>query len=253
MDYKKIWKENKMIVIMVLVVVIGVVAGYYFGIESRRVRYGNENGQNYMMDRDDKDNYGGRNGSDDGYQRGGRGQMDGGMMEDGMDPYENGGGEGMRNGGIDRGNCLGDDCLLVEDLDYPAGELSNDAKNALDEAIADEYKARATYEAVMEKFGTVRPFSMIIGAEEQHIASLKTIYDKYGLDAPTDTATPLLSGVTTLQQACQAGVDAEIANADLYKSQLLPAVSDYEDIKAVFTNLMNASQEKHLPAFERCN
>jgi len=56
-----------------------------------------------------------------------------------------------------------------------------------------------------------------------------------------------------LQEACQIGVDAEIANAALYRDELLPAVTAYEDITLVFENLMNASQQKHLPAFEKCN
>jgi len=152
-----------------------------------------------------------------------------------------------------RGNCLADDCLLVDDLEYPAGELSVDAKKALDEAINDEYKALSTYETVIAKFGAVRPFSMIKGAEEQHIASLKAVYDKYGLTVPENTWANQVTTPTSLQEACQVGVDAEIANAKLYKDQLLPMVKDYDDIVSVFTNLMNASEQKHLPAFERCN
>ena len=155
--------------------------------------------------------------------------------------------------GINKGNCLADDCLAVQDLNYPAGTLPAEVKMALDEAIADEYKALSVYHAVIAKFGQVRPFSMIKGAEEQHIASLKSIYDKYGITVPSNNWTKKVTAPQTLQQACQTGVDAEIANADLYKSKLLPAVKDYQDITLVFTNLMNASQEKHLPAFERCN
>lgn len=151
-----------------------------------------------------------------------------------------------------RNNCLADDCLLVDDLEYPAGQLPTSVQQALDEAINDEYKALSTYQAVITKFGTVRPFSMIKGAEEQHIASLKAIYDKYGLEAPTNTYS-VDDLPETLQQSCQIGVDAEIANAALYKEELLPAVIDYQDITAVFTSLMNASLQKHLPAFEKCN
>jgi hypothetical protein len=151
-----------------------------------------------------------------------------------------------------RANCLADDCLLVEDLEYPAGELSEAVQEALDEAIQDEYKALAVYETVIAKFGMVRPFSMIKGAEEQHIASLKAIYDKYGLDAPTNKMSDF-TAPATLQEACQIGVDAEIANAALYEDHLLPVVSEYEDIILVFENLMNASQQKHLPSFDRCN
>jgi hypothetical protein len=151
-----------------------------------------------------------------------------------------------------RENCLADDCLLVDGLEYPVGELSDEVQRALDEAINDEYKALSTYKAIIDKFGTVRPFSMIKGAEEQHIASLKAIYDKYGLDVPENNWNNL-SVPETLKEACQIGVEAEIANAALYKKELLPAAKDHEDIILVFTNLMNASEQKHLPAFNRCN
>ena len=157
-----------------------------------------------------------------------------------------------QNGQPDKGNCLADDCLLVDNLEYPVRELSAEAQQALDEAINDEYKALSTYEAVIAKLGTVRPFSMIKGAEEQHIASLKAIYDKYGLVVPKNTWSSKVSAPATLQEACQIGVDAETANAVLYKDKLLPKVDGYEDIIAVFTNLMNASEQMHLPAFEKC-
>jgi len=154
---------------------------------------------------------------------------------------------------INKANCLADDCLAVNDLEYPAGNLSGDVKTALLEAINDEYKAHALYEKTIAKLGLVRPFSMIIRAEEQHISSLKSLFDKYGLEIPADDWAGKVSAENTLQQACRAGVDAEIANAKLYKDKLLPMAEGYEDIQAVFTNLMNASQEKHLVAFERCN
>ncbi len=150
-------------------------------------------------------------------------------------------------------NCLADDCLAVENLEYPVDGLSDAAKQALNEAIEDEYHALSFYEVVISKFGSVRPFSMIKGAEQQHIAALKAIFDKYGLQVPENTWPERLSAPVSLQQACQAGVDAEIANAQLYKEKLLPAVMPYDDITSVFTTLMNASEQKHLPAFERCN
>jgi len=158
-----------------------------------------------------------------------------------------------QNGQPNRGNCLADDCLLVEDLEYPAGELTETVQVALDGAINDEYKALSTYEAVITKFGAVRPFSMIKSAEEQHIASLRAIYDKYGLTVPANTWGSKVSAPETLKEACQVGVEAEIANAELYRKELIPAVSGYEDIAAVFENLMSASEDKHLPAFEKCN
>jgi hypothetical protein len=166
----------------------------------------------------------------------------------------NGGNNQNGVGNINKGNCSSDECLAVSNFDYPVAGLSEEAKVALGKAIDDEFKAHAVYQNVINKFGMVRPFSMIIRAEEQHISSLKSLFDKYGLQIPEDV---WISGKilipTTLQQACQTGVDAEIANAKLYKDELLPSVTDYVDITGVFTSLMNASEQKHLVAFEKCN
>lgn len=151
-----------------------------------------------------------------------------------------------------RDNCLADDCLMVADLEYPADELPAEVIEALDAAIDDEYKALSTYLAVIDEFGAVRPFSMIKGAEESHIASLKAVYDKYGLEAPENEYLGNIAPPSTLANSCALGVEAEIANAALYRDQLLPAVTVYPDITAVFNNLMSASENKHLPSFERC-
>lgn len=153
---------------------------------------------------------------------------------------------------MNRNNCLSDDCLLVNDLEYPVGELTPEVKDALNRAIEDEYKAMSTYQKIIEKFGMIRPFSMVENAEEQHIASLKGIFDKYGITVPANNWVNKITIPTTLTQACQTGVEAETANIKLYKEELLPLVKDYEDITIIFTNLMEASEQKHLPAFQRC-
>lgn len=174
----------------------------------------------------------------------GRGQGGGrGMMGDGS-----GGGKGAN-----RENCVADDCLAVEGLEYPVGELSSEAKEALIMALDDEYKAVATYDATIGVLGEVRPFSMIRRAEEQHISSLKALFDKYGVTVPQNTHIGTVTSPSTLQAACQAGVDAEKANVSLYRGMLLPRVTSYPDLTQVFTRLMEASENRHLPAFERCN
>jgi hypothetical protein len=162
-------------------------------------------------------------------------------------------GAGNQNGPNDtKGSCNADSCLAINDLEYPVGDLSEEAKTALEKALDDEYKAYATYDVVIEKFGNVRPFIMIIRAEEQHISSLKGLFDKYGLLIPENPYLDEIDAPETLTDACSTGVEAEIENAELYRKDLLPNVVEYEDITLVFNNLMNASQEKHLPAFERC-
>lgn len=148
--------------------------------------------------------------------------------------------------------CIADECLSVDGLEYPVATLSDGAKEALAAALEDEYKAFATYQSVMEKFGAIRPFVMISRAEEQHIAALKALHDKYGIAVPENSYLGKVSSPESVSAACQTGIDAEIANAALYDDRLLPVVSTYPDIVRVFTNLRNASEDRHLPAFERC-
>jgi len=153
---------------------------------------------------------------------------------------------------ITRSNCISDQCLSVSDLSYPVGELPMDVKNTLDLAINDEYMAHAFYQSVIDTFGSSKPFSMIIRAEENHISMLKALYDKYGIEIPVDNWINNFTSPSTFKEACQAGVDAEIANAALYEEQLLPVVKNYEDFVQVYNNLMTASKQKHLIAFQKC-
>lgn len=153
---------------------------------------------------------------------------------------------------ITASSCLQEECLEVENLEYPVSELPKEVVSALNAAIDDEYKAFTTYQTIIDNLGSIRPFSMIIRAEEQHISSLKAIYDKYGLEAPENPYSDL-EVADTKSENCSIGVQAEIDNAALYNDELLPVVADYPDITSVFTKLMDASQDKHLPAFERCS
>ena len=50
---------------------------------------------------------------------------------------------------------------------------------------------------------------------------------------------------------CGIAGQAEIENADLYDELFVKV--DNQDITEVFTSLRDASREKHLPAFEKCN
>lgn len=133
---------------------------------------------------------------------------------------------------------------------FPYEDVSESEKEALDITLNDEYKARATYKKVIEKFGEVRPFSNIINAETSHADELIRLYEKYGLDIPDDDWYDKVPEFDSVEAACEAGVQAEIENADLYDEQFSKV--DNQDIIAVFTALRDASRIKHLPAFERC-
>jgi hypothetical protein len=130
------------------------------------------------------------------------------------------------------------------------GDLSELEEKALLMALEDEYKAWSVYDQVIADFGAVRPFTSIQKAEENHIAALVTLFEGYGLDVPANEWVGNVPTFDTLAEACEAGVQAEIDNAALY-DQLFSMV-DNPDLVRVFTALQSASQDQHLPAFERC-
>ena len=130
------------------------------------------------------------------------------------------------------------------------GELSEAEIQALYRALDDEYKALATYQSVMATFGQVRPFVNIARAEQNHISALVTLFERYSLPVPENDWAGQVPQFESLAAACQAGVQAEIENAALY-DELFASV-DHADITRIFQQLRDASQEQHLPAFQRC-
>ncbi len=118
-------------------------------------------------------------------------------------------------------------------------------------AAEDEYIARGEYEAIMKKFGTMRPYENIMAAEEQHLAWLKTEYKTRGMTFPADGSASHVVVPANLKEAAQAGVDAEIANIKMYETFLArPELAKPENAsaKTLFENLKRAS-ENHLRAF----
>lgn len=126
------------------------------------------------------------------------------------------------------------------------------AKSALIEALAGEdgeYAARATYVAIIDKFGPVQPYANILLAEEQHIAALKQQCVKYGVPIPADPYLGNVAAPETLLEAAEMGVEAEELNIVMY-DELLKVVMKYPSLVNVFSNLRAASLYNHLPAFE---
>ncbi len=121
---------------------------------------------------------------------------------------------------------------------------------ALSAALDDEYKAMATYEAVLAAFGPVRPFVNIVEAERRHADALLRQFARLGLTPPDDRWRGQVQAPATLREAYEAGVAAEVENAALY-DRLLAAARGEPEVTRVFTALRNASQQRHLPAFRR--
>ena len=120
-------------------------------------------------------------------------------------------------------------------------------------AIQDEYSARAEYEAIMAKFGSMKPFSNIIQSEQSHIAWLKDAYAARKLFVPSDEASKHTVIPVTLKSAFEIGVQAEIANIAMYDQFLATEVvkkPENATLKTLFTHLRDASKN-HLRAFQR--
>lgn len=129
-------------------------------------------------------------------------------------------------------------------------ELTDAEQQALRDALDDEYQAWARYDQVIRDFGPQRPFLNIRDAEARHIEALRALFDRYGLAVPANTWPGRVARYANPQEACEAAVDAEIANAALYDR--LMRSTTRPDLLAVFGNLRRASQERHLQAFRRC-
>lgn len=123
------------------------------------------------------------------------------------------------------------------------------AKILLD-ALDDERKAEASYAAVIDKFGSVRPFSNIIEAEHRHAAALERQLRRLGLTVPPNPWSGKVSAPATLEEACESAVEGEIENIALY-DRLIPMIDD-SAARQVMENLQAASRDRHLPAFRRC-
>ena len=114
-------------------------------------------------------------------------------------------------------------------------------------AIQDEYLARAEYDWIIGSFGSVRPFTNIMRAEETHIEALLPLFEAYGIASPADEGESHTAAVASLTEAYQAGVNAEVNNIAMYETFLDQDLPD--NVRAVFESLMRAS-ENHLRAFQ---
>lgn len=139
---------------------------------------------------------------------------------------------------------------------YGSGAAKRDTDLSLQDmltyAIQDEYMAKAEYVAIMAQFGTIRPFSNIMEAEKSHISWLEQAFKTYNIPIPKDEASSYVVVPKTLTEAYEAGVQAEIENIAMYErflSHPLLQNPKYADLKTLFTNLKNAS-ENHLRAFK---
>ncbi len=143
------------------------------------------------------------------------------------------------------------DCRIC-DFDFAnyKGELKKEEVEGLLLALNDEYLATAVYEQVNKDFNDPRPFVNIVEAEKRHAERLKTLFAAYKIPVPENPWTGSTAKFKSVTEACKAGVEGEIVNRQLYDKLFKSTVR--EDILIVYRALQRASDENHLPAFERC-
>jgi len=139
-----------------------------------------------------------------------------------------------------------------EDPGYGAEGSFNNTNFTLEQmliyAIQDEYLARAEYEYLINELNAGNPFTNIIKAEKTHISLLIPLFEKYNFDIPEDTSSEHLIPATSITEALETGVLAEVNNIAMYEQFLDADLSD--DVRAVFIELRDGSKN-HLAAFER--
>ncbi len=122
-------------------------------------------------------------------------------------------------------------------------------KQILLEALDDERKAEATYAAVIEKFGPVRPFINIISAERRHAAAIENQMERLEFEVPETPSSGKVDAPSSLTAACEQAINAEIETVAHY-DRLIPLIED-AGVRHVLTRLRDASRDNHLPAFRR--
>ena len=111
----------------------------------------------------------------------------------------------------------------------------SDVAAILSEALEDERKAEATYLAIIERFGSVRPFINIVDAETRHSRAIERQMELLGITIPANLWIGRGSAPKSLASACEPAVAAEIENIALY-DRLLPFVQD-PTVRIVLENL----------------
>ncbi len=129
-------------------------------------------------------------------------------------------------------------------------ELSPATSTALLNALADERKAEAYYQAVIDRFGEVTPFSNVIAAERRHAEAIERLCTKYDVEIPAASTEKVGDVPATLKAACAAAIEAEKRNIALYDGLLTKLTKP--DVRQTFERLQTASKDRHLPAFTRC-
>ena len=170
--------------------------------------------------------------------------------------FGNGNGSGNGNGGPS-----GTPCEACQSTTPATTPLSATEKESLLYMREEEKLARDVYTAFYARYG-LRVFSNIATSEQAHMDAVLTLLNRYGLADPAAAAPGVFNnddlqalyddlidqGNASLTAALQAAVLIE--ETDIADLQDGLALTSHADLRAVYNNLLRASQN-HLRAFSR--
>lgn len=112
-----------------------------------------------------------------------------------------------------------------------------------------EYAAAASYDAVLQKHGSVEPYATIYEAELRHVDALVRQLERAGVSVTANPYTGKIAAPDNLTAAAEAWAEGEFLNVEMYDDLL--AQSTDVNLTKVLNNLRNASLNSHLPLFEK--
>lgn len=130
---------------------------------------------------------------------------------------------------------------------FGQGPLPDVTLAGVREALLDEWRAEATYEAFSKKFG--QPFPRLERAEGRHADLLTKLLAAHAHEAPSRPEAKLAEA-TSITDACSVSLQAEKANVAMYDKLL--AAKPADDVRCVYEHLRMLSADRHIPALERC-
>ncbi|MCK5848656.1 MAG: DUF2202 domain-containing protein [Caldisericia bacterium] len=115
-------------------------------------------------------------------------------------------------------------------------------------AMQDELFAHGEYEYIINELGAGKPFTNIIKSERNHINMLRPYVTKYEINIDEDQWKEELVYPTSIKEAIDTCIDAEIYNIKMYEKFLLQDLPD--DLRDTFDKLKRGS-ENHLESFRK--
>lgn len=149
--------------------------------------------------------------------------------------------------------------LLLAQATTPTTTPDQDLKTLLTTGIKEEYMARATYKAANLVFNNRKPFANIVRAEEQHTRMFIKLFEARKWTLPKDDYAQKpdesnqdfakrLNLPTDWTEALKLGVKLEKEDVKFLGDALKTDLPD--DVRTTFQNLLVASRDRHLRAFE---